>query len=58
VDRRLRGEHCLHHQGDVTTLHGAISQKALTFILAAVRTWNLTKYYFVLWATSVAQSSL
>jgi hypothetical protein len=31
VDRRFRGVYCLHH-------HGAISQKAIIFILAAART--------------------
>jgi hypothetical protein len=57
VYRRFRGAYCLHHQGDgwwwwqyaplkhlstSTWLHGAISQKTLNFILADVRTWNLT----------------
>jgi hypothetical protein len=35
VDRRFRGAYCLHHQGWVKT--------TLNIILAAVRTWNLTR---------------
>jgi hypothetical protein len=48
VDRRLRRTCFLHHQGWVKRrstiiLHGSTSQKTiLNFILAAVRTWNLT----------------
>jgi hypothetical protein len=55
VDRRFRGASCLQHSSDnvrqyaslklrftSTWLHGATSQKTLNFILAAVRTWNLT----------------
>jgi hypothetical protein len=47
VDRRFKGAHCLHHQGDDGTslkrrstsrLHGAIIWKALIFIFTAVRT--------------------
>jgi hypothetical protein len=40
VDRHFRGAYCLHHEG--VRLHGATSQKALIFILTAVRTWNFT----------------
>jgi hypothetical protein len=36
VYRRFRGACCLHHQG------GATTQKTAIFILAAVRTSNLT----------------
>jgi hypothetical protein len=35
VDRRFRGAFCLHYQGDYG---GAIYQKAVIFISAAVRT--------------------
>jgi hypothetical protein len=56
VNQRLRGTCCLHHQGSLMLeadvplkrrstiiLHGSTSQKKiLNFILAAVRTWNLT----------------
>jgi hypothetical protein len=49
VDRRFRDAYCLYHQGDEgdnmnkrrptsTKLHGAIAQKAVTFILVTVRT--------------------
>jgi hypothetical protein len=34
VDQRFRGEYCLHHQGD----DGSITQKAIIFIVAALRT--------------------
>jgi hypothetical protein len=39
-DWRLRGSYCLHHQSTLR-LYGAVSQKALIFILAAMRTWTL-----------------
>jgi hypothetical protein len=50
IVRRLRRESWLLHKGDSPMkrrstsrkLHGSISQRAATFILAAVRTWNLT----------------
>jgi hypothetical protein len=42
VDRRFRGAYWLPNRGDKSSLHGAISQKVLIFILAAVITWNLT----------------
>jgi hypothetical protein len=51
IYRCVRGVYCLRHQGDEcppkhpstsTRLHISISQKAVIFILAAVRTWNLT----------------
>jgi hypothetical protein len=41
VDRCFRGAYCLHDQpdgGGSMRLHGATSQKALIFILTAVRT--------------------
>jgi hypothetical protein len=38
-DEHFSGAYCLHHQGD----HGAISQKAEIFMLAAVRTRNKKK---------------
>jgi hypothetical protein len=34
----------MKHWSIQTRLHGAITQKALNFILAAVRTWNLIQY--------------
>jgi hypothetical protein len=37
----------LKHRSASTWLHGATSQKTLNFILAAVRTWNLTQSYSV-----------
>jgi hypothetical protein len=40
VDRRFRGAYCLHHQGWATLAHSS-----LNIILAAVRTWNLTKWF-------------
>jgi hypothetical protein len=44
VGRRFRGTCCLHHWPTII-LHGSTSQKAiLNFILAAVRTWNLTYF--------------
>jgi hypothetical protein len=50
IDWRFRSAHCFQHQGDdsssvsvSTTVHGATFQKTVIFILAAVRTWNLTK---------------
>jgi hypothetical protein len=49
VDGRFRGDYCHHHQGDewlMIWLHGAISQKAVNFILAALRTWNQTIYVY------------
>jgi hypothetical protein len=39
VYQRIRGAYCLYH------LHGATTQKTAIFILAAVRTWNLTWLY-------------
>jgi hypothetical protein len=43
VYRHFRGACCLHHQGDESTrLHGATTQKTAIFILATVRTSNLT----------------
>jgi hypothetical protein len=56
VERRFRDAYCRHHQGvelmeavrtfesrsAPMTLHGATFQKALIFIIAAVKTWNLT----------------
>jgi hypothetical protein len=51
VDRRLRGAYCLRHQYappkrrcNSTRLQGALSQKAVIFILAAVVTQNLVHY--------------
>jgi hypothetical protein len=46
ADQRFRGAYCLHHQGDSfpwwwRQIHGAISQKAVIFMLAIMRTWNL-----------------
>jgi hypothetical protein len=35
LERRFRGAYCLHHLS-------TMSQKAVIFILAAVRTWNVT----------------
>jgi hypothetical protein len=55
IDRRFRGACCLHHQGSRTSeeplkrrsistrLHGAVYQKKVIFILAAVRIFNLKK---------------
>jgi hypothetical protein len=44
VDRRFRGAYCLHHQGDEssspTRLHGATSQKALTFMIVMIYSNN------------------
>jgi hypothetical protein len=37
----------LKRQSTSTWLHGSSSQKTLSFILATVRTWNLTSYVFV-----------
>jgi hypothetical protein len=58
VDRRFRGTCCLHHQGfrsSTIILHGSISQKTtLNIILAAVRTWNLTKKYMFFFETIVS----
>jgi hypothetical protein len=64
VDRRFRDAYCLYLQGSLpwlwgqyaplnrrstsTRLYGAIPQKALIFILATVRTWNLT-FVTLLW---------
>jgi len=52
VDRCFRGAYWLHHQGDdhapvwcqstSMRLNGALSQKAVIFILTATRTWNFT----------------
>jgi hypothetical protein len=46
VHRRFRSAWCLHHQGNFPSsrLHGATTQKTAIFILAAVRTWNLTSF--------------
>jgi hypothetical protein len=50
VDRRFRDAYCLHHHDICETsvyfneLYGAMSQKSVIFILAAVRTWNLTQH--------------
>jgi hypothetical protein len=38
VDRRFRGAFCLHRQGALMRLHGAITQKAVILTLAAVGT--------------------
>jgi hypothetical protein len=35
TDRRFRGAYCIHYQG---RLHGTTPQKAVIFVLAAVRT--------------------
>jgi hypothetical protein len=49
VGRRFRSACCLHNLGGSNSfwIHGIISQKTLTVILASVRTWNLTNpgYY-------------
>jgi hypothetical protein len=47
VDQRFRGAYCLHHPWSlIIILHGSTSQKTiLNIILAAVKTWNLTKYF-------------
>jgi hypothetical protein len=48
VDQSFRGAYCFHqyaplkHKSTSLRLHGAISQKAVIFILATVRTRNLT----------------
>jgi hypothetical protein len=34
---------CLKHRSTSMRLHGAISQKAVTFRLTSVITWNLTR---------------
>jgi hypothetical protein len=73
VDRHFRGTCCLHHQGAfhrpyhvpmkrrlTIILHGSTSQKTnLNFILAAVRTWNLTRKYQIqqLYPRSLLQQS-
>jgi hypothetical protein len=46
IDRRFGGAYCFHRLGDPsisTWLHSVTSQKTVMFILAAVRTWNLTQ---------------
>jgi hypothetical protein len=42
VDQRFRDAYCLYHQG-TSRQRGTMSQKAVIFITAAVRTWNLTQ---------------
>jgi hypothetical protein len=39
VDRRFRGTYCLHHQGSTSQM------TIVNIILAAMRTWNLTKSF-------------
>jgi hypothetical protein len=39
VDRRFRGA---YRGSTPTRLHGAVSQKAVIFVVGAMRTWNLT----------------
>jgi hypothetical protein len=50
VERRFRGAYCFHHQGVESfksapkRLHGAMSQKALTFyVIAAILLQNCTQ---------------
>jgi hypothetical protein len=54
VDRYFKGAYCLHHEGDTSEtpvhsneMHGAVFQKAVIFMIAAVRIWNLkcSDYY-------------
>jgi hypothetical protein len=63
VDQLLRGVYCLHHQGNkrqwtrlkrrsTSRPYGTTYQKAVIFILAAMRTWNFTK-----WRTEYRQLS-
>jgi hypothetical protein len=59
VYRRFTSAYCLHHKSLIvlmmeaisisetsTRLHCATSQKIVIFLLAAVRTWKLTHYYY------------
>jgi hypothetical protein len=59
VDRRFRGTYCLHLWWSTIILHRSTSQKTiLIFILAAVRTWNLTSSSLCNFLHSPATSSL
>jgi hypothetical protein len=49
VSGRFRSEYCLHYQGDWSRLHAAVTQKAASFMPAAVKTWNLTKQKTISW---------
>jgi len=56
ADQRFRIRIDAHHQGDgdatSTRQHGAVSQQSVVFILAAVRTSNLTYLNANLWSQS------
>jgi hypothetical protein len=45
VDRRFRGAYCphLHCDSSCFQTHGAVCQKTIIFIIAAIRIWNLTE---------------